>query len=771
MTRREIPSWLPLVLVVLVLITLFHRLLSGQTLFWGLPSLQFYPWRHFAFQQLSEGRLPTWNPYVGAGAPLLANYQSAVFYPPNWLFFVLPDAQAINAVALLHVIWAGLGMWLFTDTLGLPPFGRGISTLSYALGGYLIARLGSFPTADAGAWIPWMFWGVHQVITRRHWRDVGWLSLFFGMQLLAGHAQTTWYSSLGVGLYALWIVLWQMRRDSGQRRIYVLLLLGMGVLLGLAAAAIQLIPTAEYLRESQRSGGLDYDIAANLSYSPFRLITLLSPNFYGTPADGTYLTQGIYFEDAAYIGFIPVISAMAAVVGWIRKRRFLIHYPIFAQVPFWLALALIALVFAMGRHGPVFGLLYDHVPTFDFFREPVRWLILTVFSLSVMAGIGTQHWGRGKWVVFWSRLAAAGGGAMVVMSFAARQIVQPSEELNVLTMGTIALGSWIACAALLTLTQPDSTSRISPLWWRIAVLVFVALDLAWAATGLNPSVPADFYRNFSVSRPEGRIYWFDEYEKEIKFERFFDLSDYRLARDQWPDVRASLLPNLNMLDGVPSLNNFDPLLPRYHGEYIDLIEEQGMDSAALLRAAGVSQVYGTTQPEGWQGEGPTFVAPETAPRAWVVPAASWADSDDLIKEMLRDPVWDPEHTVILSGTPPNASDDSATVRGEITLLENRPNRQRYRVETNAPGYLVISNTWYPGWSASINGGEVDLYRANLAFQAVKVPAGGAEVTVHYNVTNWGMSAGISIVASLVILVIIALGYLLTSRETMPEARL
>jgi hypothetical protein len=296
------------------------------------------------------------------------------------------------------------------------------------------------------------------------------------------------------------------------------------------------------------------------------------------------------------------------------------------------------------------------------------------------------------------------------------------------------------------------------------VLVFVALDLGWAATGLNPSVPTDFYRNFSVSRPEGRIFWFADYEKEIKFDRFFELDDYRLARDQWPDVRASLLPNLNMLDGVLSLNNFDPLLPRYHGEYIDLIEEQGTRSAALLRAAGVSQVYGATKLEGWEGEEPTFVAPETAPRAWVVPEASWFESDEAIKNALRDPAWDPEHTVILAGTPPETENVPPVVlRSRVTVLENRPNRQRYRVETSAPAYLVLSSTWYPGWSARIDGQKVELYRANLAFQAVLVPPGGAEVTVHYNLTNWGMSVGISVLAVLIIFVIVALDYLLASR--------
>lgn len=770
MTKRDIPSWLPLTLLVLVLLALFHRLLSGHTLFWGLPALQFYPWRHFAFKQIAVGRLPTWNPYVGAGAPLLANYQTGVFYPPHWLILVLPDPDAMSLLAAGHIFWAGLGMWLFTGALGLPRFGRGVSTLAFGLSSCLIARFGSFPTVEASAWMPWVFWLVHRVIAQRQTREAGWLALAVGMQLLTGHAQTTWYSLVGVGLYALWQIGWRMRSRPRRQQVRALVLLCLGMLLGAAIAAVQLIPTAEYLSQSQRSGGMDYDKTVNLSYSPFRLITLLSPNFYGTPADGSYLTHGIYFEDAAYIGFIPLVSAVAAVAGWRQKRRFLTHYPTFGTVPFWAILALGALLISTGQYLPIFRLFYDYVPTFKLFREPVRWLILTVFSLSVLAGIGTQHWGRGKWVVFWSRLATAGGGAMAIMALVTLQVMeQDSEDLTVLTRGLIVLGCWMSGAALLTLTQPVPEKRLSLLLWRVSVLVFIALDLAWANSGLNPTVPAGFYRDFGVSRPEGRIYWFEEYQDEVKFERFFDVADYRKARDRWPEARTSLLPNLNMLDRVPSLNNFDPLVPDYHRRYVELIETLGSDATPLLRAAGVSQVYGTTRPAGWQGEAPIFVCPDETLRAWLVPQAIWPDSDQAVEDRLRDPGWNPEHTVILSGSPPGTPPDNDTETqpvsgGEVIVLENRPTRIRYRVKTDSPAYLVISNTWYPGWTATLDDQKIDLYRANLAFQAVAIPPGGGDITLNYGQNGGTAGAGISLVTVLIVFGLVAFGSFAPSRD-------
>ncbi|MBI5957487.1 MAG: YfhO family protein [Chloroflexi bacterium] len=757
MIKREIPAWLPLALLVLVLLALFRRLFWGDTLFWGLPALQFYPWRQFAFEELRAGRLPAWNPYLGAGAPLLANYQTAVFYPPNWLMLILPGPLAMSVIALLHVVWGGLGMWYLTGALGLSSFGRGISTLAYALSGHLIARLGSLPTADAAAWIPWLFWLVQRVIIRLDGRDMGGLALVFAMQLLCGHAQTTWYTLVGLGFYSLWLVI--QRRDPLRQRIAALLMIGGALLLGAAVAAIQLIPTAEYLAESQRSSGLDYATLTNLSYHPLRLFTLLSPNFFGTPADGSYITKGIYFEDAAYIGFIPCISAAAAGIGWLRKRKLLTEHPTFSTVPFWIGLVIVGLFFGLGRHNPLFRFFYDSVPTFDAFREPVRWMILTVFGLSVLAGIGTGHWGRGKWVVFWSRLAAAGGGGMAIMALAGLEIGGlESETLRVLAWGLVALGIGIVGAAVCTLIQPvEEPSRLSPRVWQTGVLLLITLDLAWAAHGLNPMVSAEIFDTPDTASTPGRLFWFGDYrydvtfgsdkEDEVQIEGYFDLTDYRRATDQWREVRASMLPNINMLDRVPALSNNDPLLPGYHSQYIDLIETWGAQAGNLFQAAGVDRVYGIT-PDGWTGENPAL-APFTAEikTAWLVSRAEWRESDSAIKDALRDPAWNPLQTVILVGQSEQEIFPGATA-GSVTLVKNLPSDRRYRVTSDAPAYLVIAETWYPGWSVTVNGKPAKLERANLAFLAVAVPAGESEINLRYRVNHFSAGAIISLISLL-----------------------
>ena len=442
---------LPLLILGITLAVVFYRLLLGEVFFWGLPSLQFYPWREYAFDSLRSGQLPLWNLYNGAGAPLLANYQSALLYPFNWLGLIFPLAWQMSLNAVLHLFIAGWGMYVFTGRLGLSTLGRGVSALSYGMTGYLVARLGTYPTITAAAWIPWILWAALGILTHFRRIDVGWLALFAAMQLLAGHAQTTWYSMLLVGAFSTWWVV--IHRPHHWRRLLVVLA---GLMLGAGIAAAQLLPTAELLIGSQRSGGVDYDFAMNFSYSLPRILNFLSPNVFGNPGDGSYVAKGAFFEDAVYIGLIPLISAVVAVFTWawgrLRKNE---RPPYYFSVPFWLLIVIIGFIFALGKNSPVFPLLYNNVPTFDLFQGPVRWHIWTVVALSILAGMGVGSWRRGYWLFFCTRLAVAASIGAIILGLLAPRILPPditgNDGVQVIIRAVIATGVFAALAGIFDL--------------------------------------------------------------------------------------------------------------------------------------------------------------------------------------------------------------------------------------------------------------------------------------------------------------------------------
>jgi hypothetical protein len=736
----------PLVVLGAALAILFHRLLVGDVLFWGLPALQFVPWRDYGFDLVRHGTLPLWNPFNGAGAPLLANYQSALLYPLNWPGLILPLAWTMSVSAVVHLFLAGWGMWRLTGQLGLPRLGRGVSALAFGMTGYLVARLGTYPTISAAAWLPWLVWAAIGVIERGRRRDFAWLAWFTALLLLAGHAQTAWYSLLLTGVIAL---VWTLRHPARRTRTpWPRLAFAAGaVLLGAGIASVQLAATAELLGQSPRSDGVTYDYAANFSYAPLRALNWLAPNLFGTPADGSYLTQGAYFEDAVYIGLIPLLGAITAAVAWLRRRRGPAYPALLVTVPLWLGLAIVGFVLALGDHTPIFPFLYEHVPTFALFQAPVRWHLWTVFSLSVLAGIGVTVWGRGERLLFWTRLGtAAGAGAALLAVIVLLSLPEGQDGVSVLLRALIPLGVFAALAGLLTLRRPEPSHRRYGLWSAL-VLVITAADLALASWGLNPTAPAAFFdRLAGASSLEARAYWPRAAEEAVKYERTFRFDDYRIAAEGWQSVRASGLPNLNLLDRYPLLNQFDPLLIGDFAAYINLIEANPSASENLLTAAGVGAVY--------EPEGALHQFNQSAARARVVESVCWHENTSDLEVALTDPAWQPETQLhILGDAGCTPVTDARTPVGRVTSLTDAANSVTINVESERDAWLLLADAAYPGWSASIDGQPAPIYRANLAFRAVQIPAGTHSVIFSYQPTWLLPSVFISLLALLGLIVL------------------
>lgn len=614
----------PLAVLAGVLGVAYWRLLTGEAFFWGLPALQFVPWRAYAFDALRAGHLPLWNPFNGAGAPLFANYQSAVLYPLNWPGILAPGYAALgwlmSVTAVLHLFIAGWGMGLFGGRLGVPAVGRGVSALAFALTSYVVARLGTYPVVSVTAWLPFLLWAALGVMQGGSRRSLAWLALITALVLTAGHAQTAWYALLLTGLYCVWVAARRAAAGRGLRLGAALL----AVMLGAGVAFMQLLATADLLVNSQRAGGYGEEaLAFNFSYAPLRTVNLLAPNVFGNPGDGSYLARGLFYEEAVYVGLVPLMAAVMAVFAWVgRAARRRDHVPLYQQdVPFWLLVVVIGFALALGRHTPIFPFLYRTVPTFDLFQAPGRWHLWTVFGLSVLAGIGVTSWGEGKWVIFWTRLATAGAVGAGLLAVVSPVYLPPDVtaiagvRVLVREVGMTAL--WVALAGALTLLRAGNVpERFTPLpgWWNrawaVAVIVVVGADLGWATRGLNPTVPAAFYNPL----PGGNIdtnasyrgYWppetldlvlfgqrmtddgpeFADLE-DLGFEPWLNGQDYRIAQSDWQGFRRANLPNMNLLDRQYLLNNFDPLVLAEYETMIDSIPD---DTAALADYA-VDRVY------------------------------------------------------------------------------------------------------------------------------------------------------------------------------------
>ena len=777
--------WGPLAaLAAFPLLLLRRALFAGEAFFWGTPLLQFVPWQRLAATMWRTGHLPLWNPLVGCGAPLAANYQTAAFYPLNLLYLLLPAEMALSWTTALHLLLASWGMYHWGRAIGLERFPAFIGALSLSGSGFLVARAALFPSiALTFPWLAVWLWRAEVLVRRGRFNNALWLGLSLGLGLLAGHAQTAFYGGLLLTAYLIFRTVQEAIRRKRQTRnktqetedeigtIPVLrLVIGhwslviSSLAIGLGLAAVQLLPTAELMVHSQRSAGVDYDFATTYSLWPWRLITFLAPDFFGNPGRGNYWGYATYWEDAAYVGVLPLLLAVDAALS--RSRKHGREKAKVGLARFWATCAVIALVLALGKNTPVFPFLFHHIPSFRLFQAPARWLAVTTIALAALAALGTQWWsvdhpGQRRGIA-----GLVAGLALLIGGLAAPRLVPGIKP----TFGpaTARLGGTLAVAGTLVVLRSNSTVQHSasranlpvrpqaenrtklraPTWWQAAVGAFVALDLLLSGWSLIPTIDQSLYSSdtatAAVLQDESgpvRVYWPTdpthhnrEYDAEqrVKF-TYLTFEDFGPRDvDHWQEMREVLLPNTGMLDYVASANNFDPLLV---GRYVHILEA-AVEAPSLLRIMGVTHIVSDQQWSGGQiiedwrlGNAQLYRLPDALGRAWVVPVARQVPPDEILAT-LSDPAFDPAAEVLLESPTSSTQHSTSTIQYHVTL-QDTPNRVTIHAIVDRPGYLVLADAWYPGWQATVDGVPAEILRANYAFRSIWLEAGDHRVEMAY----------------------------------------
>ncbi len=751
MKRLLTKPYLPIIIAPLILFA--PLILAKKALVWGTVSTQFIPWWDFAWETLLHGRLPLWNPWVGMGAPLLANYQSAIFYPPYWsllLIYAIAGVKwmswSISGVVVFHLIWSGLGTVKLLEELELGKLAQVVGGLAFSLSGYLIARASFLSINAAAAWLPWILLYSLRLIKGK--KKAFWaLSIVMAFQLLAGHAQTAWYSILLGGIWVSFLAvknhLVKIKNKKAWHFIYKYILAG---LLGAGLSAIQLIPTAEYLLQSQRSGEYGYVEAMTYSFWPWRFLTLLVPNLFGNPATGNYWGYGNFWEDAVYIGLLPILITVGIVIrsilGQSKSDRGKKENYQRGIIAFFSSIVFISFVLALGSNTFLFPFLYRHIPTFGTFQAPTRFSLWAEIALAVLAGMGidqlTQVSGKRK---YWIRLAAAGcvaviGAALIGWKFLID--VKTTFFIPIGVAGIFGLGT-----ALLILYQPDRDKILKFKIWNGLVIFLVAVDLIIAGWGLNPGVDIDFYEKDSPQNRETRTFITSDLEYDLKFRKYFRFETFS-PEVPWKDMRQDLLPNLPMLQRMEMVNNFDPLVPvRYQTWMEEYNKLTGKDQHQMTDLMRIGEIVSESD-----GQVHKFYNQpvELNNEVKISNLIEISNDNQKILDQIIDQRIDFSNNVILSSSSAAVEADCQSKGdGEVWLNEKAPGYIKVNAELNENSWLFWSQSWYPGWIAIIDGKQrTEVERANYLFQAVCVPKGEHIVEIIYRPLAFYVGAGITL---------------------------
>jgi hypothetical protein len=675
------------------------------------------------------------------------------------------------------------------------------------LSGYIVGRTQFVVMVNSAAWFPLLLLLSDRLATRRNPLDVLGLALVLAVQLLAGHAQLWFYGLWLIGPYIIfrsWSGMANRRiaNDNTPRStfhaspVYPLLGLFIAVALAILLAAVQLLPTAEFTTQSARNSGAERIFALTYSFWPWRLLTLLAPAFFGHPATGDYWGYANYWEDHAYLGILPSLLALVAVGNYglrrawgpVRTKEPMTSHA-WRVVPFFAALIPISLILAMGWNTPVYLWVFNFVPGFGFFQAPARLLIWYTLAMAVLAGVGAQSFkltpaSRRSW----QRLLVGALGLTIAGMAGSFILTGRSQTFLAATM---LLGLWLIISIFLLLMRPRKhpiqlgalhMAVSKETLWQWAVLIVVSFDLLGAAWPLILTQPPAIFREsgasaeFLKAQPGDQRFFVDEeFDYAIKFDRYFRFNSFGPPDlTYWQGLKETLIPNLGVYAGLASANNYDPLVVGRWQRLTDLLKDADAAQRARLLAVMHASYF---VDDGSYQVGPTLYTagtttiqqvPDPLPRAYFVSQVYGAKNEAEVVSRLTSPDFDyRREVIIMEGEALRQAQDKEKAEAEeeigtVNVVTDRANQVSLKVEAPSAGFVVLTDTFYPGWQAMIDGQPVAIWPANLAFRAVAVEAGAHEIVFSYRPRNFTIGLWVS---ALTLALVVIISILLLKKDS------
>ena len=755
-----------------------------------------FAFRDFAVQMLRAGEgIPHWNPFMYGGLPYVAAMHGDIFYPTQLLRVLVGTDVGMTWGFIIHTFLAGLFTYGFLRVWGVGFTASLTGGMAYLLCGPIAsyASPGHDGKLFVSALLPLTLWMLVRGI--RDGRNWAWgaLALVIGLAVLAPHPQLVQYHLLVAGAFALFLAFAgdahgvTLDRKTAMRRIA--LALG-AVALGMAMGAIQFGPLREYVPFSPRAAGKGYEYATSYSFPIPELFNMYLPQYTGI-LDKYYGPNGIHLHSEYIGGAVLMLASLA--LGGTERRNFR---------RFWVGTLIVALLWMLGGETPFFRLIYELVPGTKFFRAPSTIVYVFAFAMSVLAALGTervlarQASSRATlgWLGFGALVALLTSGGLIanmttglVTDFAQRiaatngydpsTVPQIVEQVKSGNRGELLLGAWrsfffLALAALAVMGYLRGKVGIRAL--MIALPAIIAIDL-WSIE-----------RKYWLFTPPARVQFasdpaIDLLKREKEPGRVLvralgaegvSTSDPYFGRD------GSGTGTGFMVHGIRSLTG-------YHGN--ELGRYQQIQKAQIIKNAPAIM-----SPTFWRHENARYLYTNAAvpdsqltllvgpvknsagstvylyrlpgenPYAWVATAMTKASDADVLGAVL-DPRFDPKRFA--------AFDTSATIVAATLTAPPAPSALTASTSSYAPGRasislsapatagsaLVVSENFYPGWTATVDGKTQPVYRANFNLIGIPLPTGAQRIELSFHDASVDTGKGITLVAIALALIALAGG--------------
>ena len=761
-----------------------HKLLSGGAallaltliLFWDVLFLspqmvlsqlgtdlssQFVHWRYFGFSQLKQGILPLWNPHIFSGTPYVGGFQSAMFYPFNLLYLILPLVAAINFSIAFHIFLLGFFMYLWV-------LNRGLGTLPALFAGMLAIFCGAvFPHIYPGhltnlcvmPWVPLLFYSMDRFSAKPSLVPLLFGVLSVTMQILAGHPQYVFYTGVAAFLYLLLNLFFAQRR--------LITVIGFIVIYVAAAllSAVQLFTGLAAAAESVRSS-VSYNFASMFSFPYENLLTLITPGFFGAMGELPYWGRNYFWEMSLFISITGFVLAVYGAIYAEKKIR-LTSLILFAAF----------LVIAFGKYTPLFDMLYFVVPGFNKFRGISKF----IFPASL----------------FIILLAAAGFHTMLQQTIATKtDIVKRKKNRNKtkeqskkhpehFTFAFFPLAGGLLLLCLGGLFMLLGNDALQPLMRYILesgdsyfpreqlnsqmflqnARVHAGYQLLWAA-GVSLTIGLLIYlgkcrRKFLFLLPllacvELLIF-------ALPLRPTFNIQD--VAKPELTQ-RLATLPgdyrilyggdtNAAMTFGTYDVRGYDPMVLKRYAEFIAYTQGNDPDNPGqYLHISRYHPLYKMLRfrfviPDPTRTSAKWIEFPGIMKRLTLIYNFTVLTDRNSIFSSLANPSFDPAQSVILETQPdiiPNVSTENAIVE----IVDSSVNHLTIKADLPSPAMLLVTDLYASGWQAKALAGSVQseyqVMPANYILKAIPLKEGHHQFRIFYQPQAFIIGAWVSVLS-------------------------
>lgn len=734
----------------------------------------FIPPRYLWVILVKSFQVPLWNPFNYSGIPLLATLQPGILYPPHLLYFILPFNVAWNWIIILHFFLAAMTTYSLLRYLQASRGGAILGAIIFMLSGYLISVHNLLTHLLAAAWFPLIVVQFLRYIETGRRNFLAASSLLLAVQFFAGAPEISIMTVMVLGVATAFAHPLMPAREAPipafTRRLQAFgLVLGLLLLL----SSVQLLPFLELKAHSIRMAGLSYPEAITWSFAWKDFIQFFIPDAFGYFSNTKKYWSNQSWLLTLYWGITPFVLSVFYFIS--RDKRRIV----------FLSLMGVSLLFALGGNTPAYKMLHL-IPPFNSIRYPVKFIFLFIFFVAVTAGLGFDNLKRGVcegdsrvkntvtfffysaflFVILWGFISTFEGTVSTFFeSMGWKPNAYNEPKINIHNIKRFLLFSFLFSIILLIYLRVRFKRSAAFL-----IILIAGLDLFLANAGYYTSGSWRFYID---TNRWGEHTFLGKLRDGAETDRYFVTFKTLGQFNHFPYDRAIVAPPYASLFGLYSSGGAEVLRVGHYEAFSNLLKDSPtLDfGKRFLDVSGVRYVISAYEIKDHDfnllqsieaGTKTAHLYEYTRyPGRFLLYGTIRTARDDreMVEKLLDRSINLRQELLVLSKDP--LSLRAHAVRGDVRLLSYTANTLSFRCNTEQDAFFYTSDVHYSGWKAYVDGKETTLYRANLAFRAVHVPAGTHTVSFVYRPLSFYIGAALTLVGLII-------SCLLLTRRRRPE---